>query len=349
MVATTKQEFELTDPRSVDSSAVDALDTALAAACGAQKASVLHAIDPRRILSFEAGGPAVWSVAIATGSAPTPYHLYVTYGLSGSIDPRRHEQGLEHELSIRIPATSEGPPMWPTLLLRHLGRYVLTARRELRVGEVMPLFAPLSRAALQPEHHAAQPDSRLQAILVGGDSQLRGVATHKGPIEVRRIYGIDEAERRLIERWSVAGFGGQIAGRDPTLTTDLDRPSWADQAAIVSAIDEGAEREGSATTAMALPGVRWERSRDAWTIRLPGGDAARHLAAVLEGRLPHGRHLLVHDVEPKPQTQVALVPAEALSIHEERGVLVLGMPADSFYLTMLARGEKSYEWVFSDE
>ena len=347
-MTTTKDEFELRDPRSVDSAAVEALDTALAAACGVPKARVLHAIDPRRILSFEAGGPAVWSVAVATGAAPLPFHLYVTYGLSGSVDPRRHEQGLEHELSIRIPATSPEPPLWPTLLLRHLGRYVLTSRRPLRVGEVMPLFAPLSRAALAPELRAGQPDSRLTGFLVGGDSQLRSVTTYKGPIEIRRIYGIDEAERLLIERWSVAGFGGQIAGRDPTLTTDLDRPSWADDAAIVSAIDDGAEREGSSTTAMALPGVRWERSRDAWTIRLPGGDAACHLAAVLAGRLPHGRHLLVHDLEPTPQTQVALVPAEELSVHEERGVLVLGMPSDSFYLKMLASGEKGYEWVFRD-
>jgi suppressor of fused protein SUFU len=347
-VPTTNDEFELRDPRSVDSATVDALDTALAAACGVSKASVLHAIDPRRILSFEAGGPAVWSVAVATGAGPSPYHLYVTYGLSGSIDPRRHEQKLEHELSIRIPVTSDSPPLWPTLLLRHLGRYTLNARRELRVGEVIPLFDAVSRAALAPEHKSTQPDSRLQSLLIGSDPQLRGVATYKGTIEVRRVYGIDEAERRLIERWSVAGFGGQVVTRDPTLTTDLERPSWTDQAAIVSAIEEGSAREGSATTAMAVPGVRWERSRDAWTIRLPGGGAARHLAAVLAGRLPHGRHLLVHDLEPRPQTQVALVPAEDLSVHEERGVLVLGMPAESFYLKMLARGEPGYEWIFRD-
>lgn len=344
----TKDEFELRDPRAVDSAAVDALDTALAQACGVPKESLLHAIDPRRILSFEAGGPAVWSVAVATSRAPSPHHLYVTYGLSGSVDPRRHAQGREHELSIRIPVTEGSPPLWPTLLLRHLGRYVLSSGRELRIGEVMPLFAPLSRAALPPEHREAQPDSRLMSFLVGSDPQLRSIPTHKGPIEVRRIYGIDAQEQRLIERWSVAGFGGQLVGRDPTLTTDLDRPSFADDAAVVAAIDDGATREGSATAAMAIQGVRWERNRDAWKVRLPGGDAARHLAAVLRGRLPHGRHLLVHDLEPTPGTQVALVPAEELSVHEEDDVLVIGMPATSVYLKMLVAGEPGYEWVFND-
>lgn len=337
------------DARSIDPTTVDALDTALAAACGVPKASVLHAIDPRRAVSFEAGGPAVWSVAVATGAGPSPHHLYVTYGLSGSIDPRRHEQKLEHELSIRIPRTGAEPPLWPTLLLRHLGRYMLSARRELRVGDVMPLFDSISRAALAPEHRSTQPASRLQSLLVGSDPQLPGVATYKGTIEVRRIYGIDEEERRMIERWSVAGFGGQIVARDPTLTTDLDRPSWADDEAIEEAIDEGAEREGSATAAMALSGVRWERNRQTWTVHLPGGDSARHLAAVLDGRLSHGRHLLVHDLESKPQSEVALVPSEELYVRLEGKVLVIGMPAESAYLTFLKAGQPRYEWQFSDE
>jgi hypothetical protein len=348
-MSSTKDELELREPRSIDSTTVDALDTALAAACGVPKASVLHAIDPKRIVSFEAGGPAVWSVAVATGAGPSPHHLYVTYGLSGSIDPRRHEQNLEHELSIRVPATGASPPLWPTLLLRHLGRYMLSARRELRVGDVMPLHGSISRAALAPEHRSTQPDSALQGLLVGADPQLRGVATYKGTIEVRRIYGIDEAERRMIERWSVAGFGGQVVTRDPTLTTDLYRSSWADDAAIKAAMEEGAEREGSATAALALHGVSWERSRAAWTIRLPGGDSARHLAAVLRGRLPHGRHLLVHDLESRPQSEIALVPSEELYVNLEGKVLVIGMPTTSMYLTMLARGEPGYEWVFRED
>jgi hypothetical protein len=40
---------------------------------------------------------------------------------------------------------------------------------------------------------------------------------------------------------------------------------------------------------------------------------------------------------------------DARPIYEERGVLVLGMPADSFYLKMPgAGGEPGYEWVFRD-
>lgn len=344
-----KDEIDIRDARSVDSATVDALDTALAAACSVPKATVLHAVDPRRVVSFEAGGPAVWSVAVAAGAGPSPHYLYVTYGLSGSIDPRRHEQKVEHELSIRVPRTSAEPPLWPTLLLRHLGRYMLSARRELRIGDVMPLFDSISRAALAPEHKATQPASRLQSLLIGSDPQLPGVATYKGNIEVRRIYGIDEAERRSIERWSVAGFGGQVVTRDPTLTTDLDRPSWADDAALQAAMEEGASREGSATAALALHGVSWERSRAAWTIRLPGGESARHLAAVLQGRLPHGRHLLVHDLEAKSQSEVALVPSEELYVNLEGNVLVIGMPTTSMYLTMLARGEPGYEWVFRED
>lgn len=170
-----KDKLELRgEPRNVNGKAVECLDEALARAAGAPVDQILHGIDPRRILSFENGGPPVWSVALCPSSSSPSGFLFVTYGLSKMIDP---STPFEHEMSIRVASNDKEPPSWPMFLLRHLARYQITGGRDLGVGDPMTFAEPITRAAMAPEHQHNQPDSSLRAIGVMTDPILGAVGT----------------------------------------------------------------------------------------------------------------------------------------------------------------------------
>jgi hypothetical protein len=326
-----RDEFRLEGkPREVRDEAVSQLDQALAGAAGGRLEQVLHAIDPRRILRFEAGGPPVWSVALCP--CPDRTFLFVTYGLSRYIDP---DARFDHELSIRVAAERGGePPAWPTFLLRQLARYQVGSGRELRVGDPMTFAESITRAAMAPEHQASMPDSPMRTI---------GVAADPGMHSVRRVYGLLADEQALAETWSIAGLLGEIARRDPTLTTTLGRPSWAGRADVVRAVSDGAAREGSATGAIVVPGLRWERTARGVAIHIPGGPVVRRIAALIRGRLGFGRTLLLHDYEPAPYSEVGLGPGEpGLHVDDDRMVEVsLGVDSPILFgLYAAAREER---------
>jgi hypothetical protein len=62
------------EPRTVRDDVLTAMDDALGA-LAAPGTEVLHAIDPRRILAFEEGGPAVWSVGVVEVPGERSYRL----------------------------------------------------------------------------------------------------------------------------------------------------------------------------------------------------------------------------------------------------------------------------------
>jgi hypothetical protein len=86
--------------REVHDDAVAELDEALEAV---GTGVVNHFIDPRRIQTFAAGGPSVWSVAtVATEGGA----LYLTYGFSGAVDPARSQCDFE----LHAPRRGERAP-----------------------------------------------------------------------------------------------------------------------------------------------------------------------------------------------------------------------------------------------
>jgi len=315
-----EQQFQFTlkhPPRRVDDGGVAQLDAALAAAACVAPDRVLHAIDPRRIASFADGGPPVWSVALC------PCHdgcwLFVTYGLSRAIDP---DAGFDHEMSIRVaPDTDPQPPQWPVFFLRQLARYQITTRRDLAVGDPMEFGESITRAAMAPAEKAAMPDSPMHAIAVVDDPVLPGA---------RRAYGLLPDEHVLAEPWSIAGLVGEIARREPTLTTRLGRGSWCGDPTIVQAVQAGTAREGSSTGALVLPGLRWEPAEDGFLVQMPSGAPALRFCALARARLGFGRNLLLHDVEPAARSLIGLAPSEQpyARVHGD-GLLEVGMGLDS--------------------
>jgi hypothetical protein len=174
------------EPRPVRMDVVEAIDDVLKEVGNSE---VMHAIDPTRIASFADGGPPVWSVGVVQVVGDQPYTLFVTYGFSHTLSPGAERNGIEHELSLAVPAHCETQP-WAVALLRHLARYVLSSGNELMVGDVMPCHAPITRIPFPPQHHGMVPATHLDSIVIVPDPLIGEIETAHGVIEVRRIVGV---------------------------------------------------------------------------------------------------------------------------------------------------------------
>jgi len=325
-------------PRDVDDETVAAFDAALERV----GANVMHAMDPRRLLSFESGGPPVWSVAYAEIGSD---RLYLTYGLSAALEAGR----LDHELSLRVPAGSDAG-MWPVLLLRMLARYVLSSGRELKKGDFFPLPSSITTAPVAPADRSGMPRTPMNAIALTVDPDLPFIETKKGRVEVRRVVGLHPDERELLEPWSAAGFVELLATRDPHLVTDIGRASKTTDREFVTAAERGSARDGSAFGFVAVEGVDWSFDGKRYVARFPGGAEARRIDRMVKARLLHGRHLLVHDFDPERTRAVAIEPSEALGLREEGDVLVIELPRDAPHLNAFSSaGAAPVEWALSIE
>lgn len=317
---THRVEFELPrDPRAmrvIHDDAVTSLDQALAQAV--PDAQVMHAIDPRRIVTFPFGGPPVWSVGVV--SHPSGIHQFMTYGLSSAIDPA---QTYGFELTMRV--QSPGPvPAWPTLLLRTIARYHLESGRTIEPGQSWNLGGPISRAPVRAEEQMLMPNTRMNTILVVGGPSL---PTPRGPIEIRNVFGLDDAECDLLESCRAARFVDALRRVDPTLAVTLDGPSLAANDAFRQEIEAASAREGSDCRSMCIPGLRWHDDGGAFVVTIPGGAGAR-LKRRLGTRLPFGEGLLVHDHATGAGTEVRFVPGTALDASPHSAsqlVLTIGM------------------------
>ena len=215
---TVTQTFELRgEPRPVRTEVVEMIDHALGKVGSGE---VMHAIDPKRILSFAEGGPAVWSVGVVAIAGARPYTLFVTYGFSHVLSPGAEREGIQHELSLAVPNDCETQP-WAVALLRHLARYVLSSGNELMVGDVMPCRAPITYIPFPPQHHAMMPATELDSIVVALDPLLPRIETPHGAIEVRRIVGVTMQDLQQLGPLPPAQRVQALAQRDATLLTDI--------------------------------------------------------------------------------------------------------------------------------
>ena len=321
------------DPRAmrhVDERAVAALDAALGAGTGAE---VMHGIDPRRILTFAAGGPPVWSVAVASRG---DVHQFLTYGLSRQLD---RSSPFDFELTMRV--RQAGPsPMWPMLLLRSIARYHLSTGRQIAPGEFLDMAGPISQVPVAPAERASMPTTHLTTLFIVEGAR---VPTPAGEIPLRNVVGLAPAELELLESCRAATFAKTLASADPSLTVALDRPTLATNPAFRAAIEQAARSEGSDCKAVCIPGLAWRKEPDAFMISIPPSGAGK-LARRIASRLPFGEGLIAHSNATGPGTEVLIVPEAELCVPnwDERRI-VLGMPEHSPYLSFLREGQGA-EW-----
>lgn len=330
--------FEVKGPtRVIHDDAVEALDTALTKLATGQ---LLHALDPKRILTFENGGPPVWSVArIPIGSD----ELHVTYGLSSLIDPAR--TGTSYELSLRVPTYPGGGGLgWAPFFLRMLARYVITSKRELKLGEYFPFFKPISRVALAPQERGSVPHTEMDSVAFTTDPTLPFVETPRGRIELRRVVGLFPDERERMEPWSTNGVLGLFAQRGKELSTDIGRSSYTKDPAFIAACEAGSAKDGATAGYLAVEGIGWDKQPTEYLVRFPGGHDAQRILRMVRARLGHGQHLLIHDVDPDRPRAVVLTPGPQLKVKEQGNDLVIQLPVDFPLFSEL--GEAPFEATF---
>jgi hypothetical protein len=323
-------EFQLSgDTREIRDDVVSAIDEALSA-----HGELLHAIDPSRIMRFDAGGPPVWSVGMVTIEKPEPYWLWVTYGFSSLVTPVDYRAEYQHEYSIAIPRTSETPPVWPAALLRHLCRYVLNSRAELRVGDNMPCHAPITFIPFQPEHHPMMPMTALDSLLVGVDPLVPAIDTPAGPLEVRRFFGLRPEELELVQRWSGSAFYEELLNAQPRVLTDVTRASLLEDADYRQTTEARAQKEGSSLGMLFVQGGWRPLDEDRLAVHFPGGAQARMIKQMVAARLPFDRSLLLGG--PPDLGAICFLPSDRFMISLEGG-------------TLCFRGsEDQLRWVLAD-
>lgn len=333
----TTTTFELKGPpREIHDDAVSALDAALGKL---STGHLMHAFDPKRLLTFEHGGPAVWSVAMC----PIGHHeLHVTYGLSSLIDPAR--EGTGYELSLRVPTYPGGGLGWAPFFLRMLGRYVVSSKRELKLGEYFPFFKPISRVPFPPEDRMSVPHTEMDSVAFTADPNVPVVETPRGRLEVRRVVGLFPDERERMEPWSAQGVLDLFAQRSKDLITDIARSSYTKDPAFIAACEAGSARDGSRYGYVAVEGIGWEQQGKEYVVRFPGGHDAKRILRMVSARLGHGQHLLIHDVDPDRKHAVVFTPGKALQVKQKGNDLVIQLPLDFPLFSQL--GEEPFEATF---
>lgn len=322
--------------REIHDDAIEALDAALTKLTTGQ---LMHALDPKRILKFEHGGPPVWSVAMC----PIGHHeLHVTYGLSSLIDPER--TGTGYELSLRIPTYPGSGLSWAPFFLRMLARYVVTSKRELKTGEYFPFFKPISRVAFAPADRMSVPHTEMDSVAFTADPDLPFVETPRGRLEVRRVVGLFPDERERMEPWTAQGVLELFAARNKELATDIARGSYTRDPAFIAACEAGSARDGSRYGYVAVEGIGWEQQGQEYVVRFPGGHDAQRILRTVKARLGHGQHLLIHDVDPDQQRAVVLTPGKGLQVKQKGNDLVIQLPLDFPLFSQL--GEEPFEATF---
>lgn len=322
--------------REVHDDAVQALDAALARVGTGQ---LFHAFDPKRLLTFEHGGPAVWSVAMVPIGTD---QLHVTYGLSSLIDPAR--EGTGSELSLRVPTYPGGGLGWAPIFLRLLGRDVVSSKRELKLGEYFPFLNLISRVPFAPADRRSVPHTGMDSVAFAVDPDLPFVDTPRGRLELRRVVGLFPDERERMEPWSAQGVLELFAQRSRSLVTDLGRGSYRKDPAFIAACEEGSKRDGSRYGSVAVEGIGWEQQGPEFLVRFPGGHDAQRILRMVSARLGHGQHLLIHDVDPDRKHAVLLTPGKALQVQQKGDELVIQLPLDFPLFSQL--GEEPLEATF---
>ena len=241
------------------------------------------------------------------------YRLFLTYGFSSVLSPSDFRADYSHEYSIAVPVDDEADvPAWPAALLRHMTRYVLTTRADLRVGDNIPLPGPITRVAFSPEHHASMPDSVLDNLLVGPDPLLGSIDTPRGSVEVRRLVGLRAEELRFVQQWNGEAFFRCMQAVRPDMTCELDRGSLLEEPDFSGPASAGRDADGSSLGVLYCEGGWTTTPEGGHRVHLPGGADAAQIRAVLEARLPFGRSLLLRG--PPELGPVEFRPAEAFGI-----------------------------------
>lgn len=216
---------------------------------------------------------------------PRPHWHFVTYGFSELYDKEGHDaavSGYGFELTLRVAADGDAPPPWAIGFLQNLGRYVFSTGATFEIGHYMNLNGPI----------VAGSSSAIRAILFVADAVLPArIDTPHGVVRFLQIVGITLDELEAIKRWDARAFASLLWDEEPGLLTDVHRQSILSKHEIARRVETGIANAGSSTAVLFASGAAWEERGQAEVLVTLGAKEGHDLAAILPGRIPHGREL----------------------------------------------------------
>lgn len=267
------------------------------------------------ILPWSLGGDdPLQGVSAYRNSSPIPHLHYITYGMSElyekeSDDPET--SGFGFEFTFRLQGDPSEIPIWVVNFLNNLARYVFETGNVFGIGHTMPLNSPI---------HVGS-ETKIRAVTFVNDPQLEPIETPNGRVEFLQIVGLTDDELVAIEAWNAERFCELMAKENDLLITDLERPSFLDDASFSEQVRECTLQDGSSTPAMYTPYLRYVESDDEIKFVL-GALMATGLSNHLLGRIPFGRDLTVYSDD----FSVQFVPADVFSISHSEDEVQIELP-----------------------
>ena len=239
---------------------------------------------------------------------PTPHWHAAGYGLSAEGAEDDPGRGWDFELSARVARApdEELPPDWIFSWLQNLAAYVAETGRPLSPGDQMQANGPLREDS----------PTELQAMLFREDPALDPLVEPT----VVQVIGVTMDELAAKRCWRAAPMLELLEGRlGAELIVDLERPSVLGDPAVAREAADGALRDGSSTTTLAIERLELDRGR-----RIPrrgpsvsiDAIVAEDLGLMVAARLDHGEQL---DLEAKDGTVLHVKPGEQVSLAQVEG------------------------------
>lgn len=264
---------------------------------------------------------------------------FVTYGLTELFEKETDDHkvsGFGFELTFRLvkkPNESE-PPHWAINFLQNLARYVFETGITFDVGDHMDANGPI----------AVEEETDITAIAITEDDLFPGVArSPNGEFQFLQIVGMTRDERTAALGWNTEGFLKAMRDLNPALLTDISRDSFMKNEAFAMTVQEGADRDGSATGVIYGDQLAYETLDDGGFVVTLGALSIDSLTTVLPRRIPFGGVLGVYGDE----VNVAFAPT-TWNGHDDEAEYILITDVDAKRVTEILRPIAG-EYTVSDQ
>ncbi len=272
-------------------------------------------------IKYALGGPdPLDGISVYRAEDPVPHWHYVTYGFSELYakeldDPDVSGYGFELTLRLTRAPEDEEPPVFALNFLQNLARYVFQSGNVFEPGEHMDFNGPIE----------ARSDTAITAGCFILDPELGEIDTPHGSVQFVQVVGITADELAAIKAWNTPSFLRLLSRIHRNWVTDTKRRSILEDRALADAVRAGAAADGSSTGLLYSRSLEVETEGAGWRIRVGALDM-RTILAVLPGRLPHGRDLVLRS----PDATLVFSPAQACDLTvDEHGAFHLALSRDA--------------------
>lgn len=259
------------------------------------------------LISYALGGQdPLDGISAYKSETPVPHWHFVTYGFSELYEKESENEehsGFGFELTFRLTREEdeEEPPAWALNLLQNMGRYVFNSGNVFRARDYLDANGPICLDA----------DTLLTALAFTLDPELSPIRTPNGQVEFIQMVGITRDELEAMQTWNTLGLLNAGVEYIPGYVTDLSRGCLLQIPAMVKAVEQGMEQEGSNTGFLYVDQLAWEPGKKGWFSKRPdtlklGAKQAEIVGKILRGRILKDKSLVLAG----PEIRIVFEPGE---------------------------------------